>query len=438
MTNRSAIFMPSQKLSINSVQILGVMAASALAALLTGCGASAVQASNPVSPSGTLTGNVYGGTQAVNGATVKMYAVGATGYASAATPILNSGVTLTTNSSGAFSLTGQYSCPSANSLVYVTATGGDSGKGANSALALMTALGQCGNLASLTTIQLNEVSTVAAVWPLAPFMTGPANVGSTAANTQGISNAFSDTTLLASLSKGTSPGDSIPLNAIMPVATVDTLANILAACVSTSGPTSSGCSTLFTSATANSVAPADTITAAVNMARSPGANVPALYSLSSTSAPFQPSLTSAPGDFLLAASFMLTNPSPTHLAVDASGYPWVSSSGGITRFTAAGLQVLNTTTITGTTGLAIDQSGNAWAVSANTLSKITPAGVVSSYTGNGLTSTSAGVAVDGQGQVWVANGTGGKISAFSSTGTAISGSPFTVPFNAVDIIFNTH
>ncbi|MBW4038331.1 MAG: hypothetical protein HIU91_05525 [Acidobacteria bacterium] len=81
-------------------------------------------------------------------------------------------------------------------------------------------------------------------------------------------------------------------------------------------------------------------------------------------------------------------------------------------------------------GLAIDASGDAWAVTntANSLVFVTPVpnpdtydpppATISTFTGGGLLRPSA-VAVDGAGQVWIANG-GNSVSAFSNSGAALS------------------
>ena len=81
-------------------------------------------------------------------------------------------------------------------------------------------------------------------------------------------------------------------------------------------------------------------------------------------------------------------------------------------------------------GIAIDASGNAWAVTntANSLVFVTPvpnpdtydapAATTSTFTGGGLLQPTA-VAIDGAGQVWIANG-GNSVSSFSNSGAAQS------------------
>jgi len=82
-------------------------------------------------------------------------------------------------------------------------------------------------------------------------------------------------------------------------------------------------------------------------------------------------------------------------------------------------------------GIAIDSTGNAWAVTnaANSLVFVTQGpvpgsgvnqgpGSTSTFTGGGLLQPSA-VAIDGAGQVWIANG-GNSVSSFSNSGAAQS------------------
>jgi len=82
-------------------------------------------------------------------------------------------------------------------------------------------------------------------------------------------------------------------------------------------------------------------------------------------------------------------------------------------------------------GIAIDSTGNAWAVTntANSILFVSPvitlyqdvntgATTTSTFTGGGLLQPSA-VAIDGEGQVWVANG-GNSVSSFSNSGAAQS------------------
>src|SRR5271170_5257687 len=109
--------------------------------ILTGCSASFNSTMPPASVDGVaLHGGVHGGQQGITGSHVYLYAAGTTGYSSAPTSLLNtaaSGVStdtsgngyVTTVANGAWTITGDYTCPSASSLVYLFATGGNPGLG---------------------------------------------------------------------------------------------------------------------------------------------------------------------------------------------------------------------------------------------------------------------------------------------------------------------
>ena len=118
-------------------------ALSLLVALsLTGCqGVPPASSPNDSKPTG-IYGKVYGGQQPVTGASIQLYAAGNSGDGSAATSLLASPPM--TDSTGSFSITGQYSCPASNPEVYLVATQGNPGLGngkMNPQLAMMVALG---------------------------------------------------------------------------------------------------------------------------------------------------------------------------------------------------------------------------------------------------------------------------------------------------------
>ena len=105
-------------------------------------------------------GSVHGGVQPISGSAVYLFAAGVTGYNSSATSLLNvndAGVStdgsgngyVTTGVDGSWAITGDYTCPSASSLVYMVAYGGNPGLAPgtdNTAISLLAALGPCGNL----------------------------------------------------------------------------------------------------------------------------------------------------------------------------------------------------------------------------------------------------------------------------------------------------
>lgn len=185
----------------------------------------------------------------VTGATVQLYAVGSTGDGSPATPLLSPAST--TDANGNFNITGTYLCPSSSALVYIVATGGNPGLGSginNSSISLMATLGACGNLSATTFININEVTTVAAAYALTPFATSASAIGSSPADAAIFSAAFSLSGDFANATLGSSPGVNVPAGTTVPFAEINTLADLLASCVNSSGGSSgdgSSCGNLF-------------------------------------------------------------------------------------------------------------------------------------------------------------------------------------------------
>src|SRR5580698_7416608 len=247
-------------------------------------------------------GVVQGGAHPISNSTIQLYAVGTAGDGSAATALLTQAVS--TDANGDFNIAGDYTCPSATSLVYVVAVGGNPGLAAgtnNTALTMMAALGACGNLTPTTPIRINELTTVAAVWSLAPYMSSYSSIGSSTGDATALANAFTLASYYANPSTGTVPGLNVPAGTMVPVAEINTLADILATCVDSPGGTvgdGSACGTLFAATTlAGIAAPTNVISAGLNITNNPTANISSLYALVRPSAPFQPVLTTAPADW---------------------------------------------------------------------------------------------------------------------------------------------
>jgi hypothetical protein len=412
---------------------------------LVGCGSQSFVAVPATIRGAALQGKVHGGQQPINGAIIQLYAAGTGGYASAASPLIAS--TVTSKSDGSFTITGDYTCPSASSLVYITATQGNSGYSNNPNLSMMAALGPCGNLTSSTFIFIDEVTTIGSVWALSPFMTGPANVGSTASNAVGLTNAFADVNTLVNTVTGVAPGPMLPAGASVSGSEIDTLADILAACINSAGGTAgdgSACGSLFSAANPGGTpgsAPTDTITAAMNIAQHPALNVGSLYALATPTAPFQPTLGSQPNDFTIAVNFTGGNlGSPSSLASDSSGNVWVANSSGntVTELSHIGA-VLSGSGYTGSlnapSAIAIDAAGNVWVANKgnNSVSKLTSTGSIASgspYTGGGM-SLPAGIAFDSTGNAWISNSGNASVTQINNTGSLITnftgGSAITVP-----------
>lgn len=275
-----------------------------------------------------VTGNVHGGQQPVAGAAIQMYAVGTGGDGTAATPLLAAPVF--TDGNGGFELTGRYSCSGA-SLVYVTATGGDPGIGSpNAELVMMTALGACSALTSSTHIAVNELTTVAAVSALAPFMTSQSAIGSGASDAAALASAFALAAAYVDPTTGTTPGRDVPPGRVVPAVQLNTLGNIVASCINTAGGVAGDgtpCGRLFRATTpAQAAAPVNTLAALLNLARNPYLNTAQIFALASADAPFQPQASLLPADFSVKLG---VQPNPAAMAGLAYYLPFTDGQGTV-------------------------------------------------------------------------------------------------------------
>jgi streptogramin lyase len=470
---------------IYAVALVAIVGLAALGGCSGGVGSAITATSGPVAGShGKISGSTYGGQQPVTGAMIQLYSVGTTGLKTAATPLLptsGAGVVMT-DQNGDFTLspnnTPLYSCTNATQ-VYVVATGGTNGYGTtlNSALSLMAPLGSCAALyanAATTFIQINEVTTVAAVYALAPFMSSYANVGASGSNPTGLVNAVANFNTLANLSTGNAGGASLPSGATVPVAEINTLADIIAGCVNSAGIGSSACSTLQTATGAS-----DTIGMALAIAQSPSlSKYTALYSQATAQSPFQPtlSLTGAPNDWTISINYTGggTLSAPSGIAIDSTGDVWVTNAssnvlvelasnaataatftgGGmlgakglaidknnnvwvanpanssVIKFTSASSYATATPytggSLSGPVSIAIDSGNNAWVANLNgtSVTQISSGGTLASFTGSGSINLPSGVAIDSTGNVWVANYGNSNVVKLTNAGAAMAGSPF--------------
>jgi hypothetical protein len=266
---------------------------------VAGCGSNPPPHSIPVGNTRS-SGSVHGGQQPVAGAAIQLYTVGTSADGSAATPLLTS--TVTSGPDGTFTITGLYSCTNATQ-VYIVATGGNPGLSTtNPNIALMAALGPCSALTPSTFISINELTTAAAVSALAPYMTSATAIGSSSSDAASLAAAFTLATQLVDTTTGTSPGN-VPSGYTVPSTELNTLADILSACInSTGGSAGDGslCGQLFSLTTLSPTpAPTNTIAAMLNIATNPTQNTSALFALTPPTPPFQPTLTSAPASFLV-------------------------------------------------------------------------------------------------------------------------------------------
>jgi hypothetical protein len=453
--------------------------AMAAALALTGCTALDSSIAKFAVPTAattvTLRGQVHGGQQPVSGSSVYLFLPNNGGYGGASLSLLNttaSGVStdaagngyVTTAADGSFTITADYTCPSASSQVYLAATGGNPGLAAgtnNQALAVIAALGACGNLTSSTFISINEVTTVGAVWALSPFMSGVANMGTSPLNTTGLATAFGSANQLVNFTTGSAPGPGLPANSVLPVSEINTIADILASCINSAGGVAgdqTACGRLFTAATPpGGTPPADTVGAAIAMAQNPGNNVTALFNAMTPSGPFQPTLSAAPTDWTIAVQYTNLNlNNPQALALDQIGNVWIASCGSANCATsgAGSVTQLNGNGISqGTTssgainvplGIAIDLTGNAWIANygGNSVTELnaslTP--VAPPFTGGGLNGPNS-LAIDNLGNVWLTNLGSANVTELNSAGTALtnsSGDPVIGVVSPTAIAVNPH
>jgi hypothetical protein len=392
--------------------------------LLSGCaGMSPTVITQAVPASGAIAGHIHGGNQPVSGATVKLYAAGSSGYGSAGTLL----ATATSQSDGygsfSFSQVGSggsgpsgssYTCPSANSLLYIVATGGNTGGGNNTSAAFLAAVGACGSSANAF-IDMNEITTVASVFALAQYINPGSGVGAESIGTSnttqgatGLKNAFANVANLATIATGTIPtppqylgtgsAAGITVTATAEASKITTIADILAACVNTTSG-SSTCSDLFNSAlpptsasttsqpSATFAAAQDTVQAAYYLAVNPGLNgtpgncstlaptaMGCLFNLVGATPPFQTPLAAAPSDWTVGVTYTATGTcgtggsflsGPYHSALDAAGDVWfvngVTSNANLSEISPIGQPLFCGGNLPSGRGVTIDANGNVWA-----------------------------------------------------------------------------
>jgi sugar lactone lactonase YvrE len=434
-----------------------LLLSATLAGVPLGCavsskaGPAATQA--PVAPvaSSVIQGKVFSARGPVAGAHVYLMAAStgaltphASGYGNPSVSLLQASSTGYSDGVGAYVLTradgtfvleyvqdgttaNDYSCPSAETQVYLYALGGNAGDGTNSALGLLAALGNCGGIGSTSYFAVNELTTIATAYALAGFATGPASVSASgSAQAQaGLANAFANAGNLVDPATGTVLTVTPAGNGSVPQQEIDSLANTLESCAGSvnrsesnaSTAISNSCETLFSYATADGTysgaLPTDTAAAAINIAHHPASQAANLYALSGTGAPFQPSLSAAPNDFTLSLSFSggglagTDGASPNTLAVDAQGDVWavsdqatVNGQGYLTEFSPLGVAM----------GPAVTQ-GSTQSTAPGGASGFAPAGLDSPVS----------VAVDADSaNVWIADEYGGVVRFHVADGSAAS------------------
>ena len=472
--------------------------AAAACILTTGCANMVTTASttNAFSTLGTTTGQLHGGSQGISGATVNLYSAGITGYGKGSTLLATT--TSSNDGTGSFGFSqvatqpgtlGQaYACPNSKSLIYAVAIGGNtqaSGVFNNAASVMIAPVGACGTAASKF-IDINEVTTAATVTALAQYINpGTTTAGSVTIGTNGdytaatvpqagtgLVNAFNTIANLANVpagtavtsatATGTSTAATGAVVTITPeTAKINTIANILAACVNSTASNSANCTTLFSNATppaavntsqptATFATAVDTLQAAYYMATNPIDDTPAttstyptnitnLYNLQAAAgAPFAPTLTAVPTDWTIGISYSSGTTTcangalfinyPYANSIDKAGNIWManggsSTAGATTEMSPTGLPLnCSGTTLGSRGGATIDTAGNVWSVNSAT----TP-GVVK-FDGTTTTTIPVGTAIasnkpyaitaDGKGNVFFTDSVALTLSELPSTATA--------------------
>lgn len=350
---------------------------------------------------------------------------------------------VTSDANGNFSLTLDYVCANVNDQVYVTATGGNPGQAPgtnNGALVMMSALGRCGDLPTASFVSINELTTVAAAWALAPFISTASSLGATATNAAGLRNGFLNAALLVDPHNG-QLAQSTP-NVTVETGKLYALANSIASCVNSDG--GAGCTPLFAAATpSGGTAPLNTLAATLNVVRNPGNNVAAVFNTASAFAPFPALLSVAPNDWTISMTVRGGGlVQPNAVAVDASGIVWAAGLNSVvSEFTPQGAALsaagFGAGLLSNTYDLAIDIHGDVWVTVGQQPRHGATAGSVAKFSGSSSGSPGAlignfyesslnypyAIAADTNGNMQIANyaSTYGPASVYSNSGSLLLG-----------------
>lgn len=380
---------------------------------------------------------VRAGLLPVIGASVQVYAAGSAGNGSTPTALLSA--PLVTDANGAFSVPATFTCPYSNSVLYAVASGGKAGaNGAvNAGIVLAAVLGECNSIAGTPSFTLNEATTVATAWAMEQFMSAGGKIGASATNGDGIALAAATAANLVNMGTGTVPGASFPATGTAPLAKMNSVANLLNACVVSSGPASSACTQLY-SATANlSGTPSNTLDAVMNLAKQPGTNVGTLYTMSAAASAYAPALTAAPSDWTLFVTYTgggMNNPSA--VAIDSTGKVWVANYLNVASlFSNTGAPVfpagITGDNLDNSYGGAVDVNDDAWITNEQspgglngglgTMTLLNGTGASpATYSAGGLDFPLA-VAFDTSGVAWVVDYGDSHLTLLSNSGTPLSG-----------------
>ncbi len=347
--------------------------------------------------------------------------------------------------------------------------------GNNAQVVNMAMLGLCPGTAgefadTLNFVYMNEVSTVAMVYAMAPFATNTTtgvvqdatHIGASSTNLLGLQNAALNANQLydiqggslgtAPVARTTTPGG----NGVVPQATLDTLGNILASCVDSintynpypftpAGTQSSQCGQLFLTATttgggSGGIQPLDTATAAFNIAHLPAGSTSNtatfmnnLFALQGSAYPFAPVLASQPNDFTISISFTgggighTGGQSPHDVAIDGSGNVYTTNYVGnkLVKFSPLGVPANATgfgTALNGPGSVAIDSTSSlVWLVNYHNsnVSRFGTAGDREAEFSTGQTQLQD-AEIDGSANVWVTSNNANALVKLNSRGAVVT------------------
>jgi hypothetical protein len=301
-----------------SSRLLSLFAASTLAfPLLTGCGMGHIDTTT-LSPG--FHGKVFGGQQPIGQSTITVWQAGTTDYGTGAAQLDQ----VQSDNNGNFTFPADdYTCPTPDTQVYITAAGGNPSPGIpNPNVLLAAGLGNCAT-AQQQFVIINEVTTAATAYALGRFLdpaytsSGTSGFGAPPADANYIALSNTHTIpMLVDLPSGTArpSGDGVTREDTR----LNTIANILAACVNNA----SLCANLFNNT--NNIdgnTPRNTLQAAVSMSLMPTQNVSNLFRMPTGTPPFT-GLSTQPDDFFLSIAYTSSN---FGLSIN-SAYPGGSSS----------------------------------------------------------------------------------------------------------------
>jgi streptogramin lyase len=402
-------------------------------------------------PVGSISGQVNGGTGPIAGSQVTLYTPGQSAYGAGAMA-LGSAVT---DSSGRFKI--GFTPLTSPELLYLVAVGGDGGAGTNSAIGLMGVVGLSD--APANPVTLNELTTVAGEWALSRFFDSTGQqAGAPSSNTIGIVNAAAQASHnLVDTATG-DPAHRLPsalaCSSGLPPINCDgldrlnTLGNIIAACVQSSGPSAvlpscaaaTGACDIVLACSGTPVT-GTALQAAHGIALNPAGNVSFLFAAAQGAVqPYQPALTAAPDGFEIALNIDAEETGfnyPIGVAVDLPGNVWIANWGGdsVVKLNPFGRFVGNFrphgSHLNGPYDLAISAAGDAWVTNSggNSVTELDHAGnlIANRAPAGAIISEPYGIEMDAADNVWVANYAGNSISELLAAGNYISGVNFAAP-----------